>query len=209
MSALDSCQEIIGSIWATGPEESRKSILITSSVSGEGVSDVAYNLAKVLAEVKGARVCLIDAAFRHPSVHRRFDFKNTVGFSDLLQGQVGGISGVLQKTHFNNLFVITSGVLEKHQASNIDPQKVREIIEELNDKFDFLIFDSSGVCEQTDPLILAGQVDGVVMVVQAGRTRWEVAQKGKEQIEFAGANLLGVVLNRRKYYIPRSIYRNL
>ncbi|MFQ5715712.1 MAG: CpsD/CapB family tyrosine-protein kinase [Nitrospinales bacterium] len=205
METLESCRKIINSILSNGLEKGPRAFLVTSSVAGEGASAVAVNLAKFLAKYQGMKVCLIDANSRNPSLHAVFDFENYIGFSDVAAGKAG-LLDVLQRTEVPHLAVITSG---PDNLGNLEPQKTRSLIQQLNARFDCLIFDSSPVSDHSDPLALASLVDGVILVVHAGKTRWEVVQNAKEQLLIVHANILGVVLNQRKYYIPEFIYRKL
>ncbi len=208
MSALGPCQEIINSIWTDENKEDRKAILVTGSVKGEGVSGITFNLAMVLAEVRAAKVCLIDANFKNPSLHKRLKKENQTGFRDVLTGG-SSLSDAIQQTEVTNFDIITNGAVDSGKSANVEPNNVRAIIEKLKTRYDFVILDSSSISQDTTPLVLAGQVDGVVLVVRAGKTRYEVVQRSREQLEFVRAQIFGIVLNRRKYFIPKFIYRNL
>jgi Mrp family chromosome partitioning ATPase len=82
-------------------------------------------------------------------------------------------------------------------------------IEQIEEQYDWILFDSPPINSCNDSSALASKMDGVVMVVQAENTRWEVAQRAKEQIENDKVKILGVVLNRRKLYIPEWAYKLL
>ncbi len=208
MSVLGPCQEIINSIWTDENQEDCKAILVTGSVRGEGVSDITYNLARVLAEIRAAKVCLIDANFKDPTLHKRLKIENQKGFRDILTGGCS-LSDAIQKTEVQNFDIIPNGAVEREKSANVEPNKVRAIIDKLKTRYDFVFLDSSSISQDTSPLVLAGQVDGVVLVIRAGKTRYEVVQNSREQLEFVRARIFGVVLNRRKYFIPKFIYRNL
>ncbi len=208
MSILGPCQEIINAVWTDENAADRKAVMITASVEGEGVTGLTCNLARVLAEIRGSKVCLIDGNFSNPSLHKALNIENELGFCNILSGECS-LSDAIRQTDLPNFDIITVGTADNGKSHHVESNKVRAIIDKLKVKYDFILFDSSGVSQDTAPLVLAGQVDGVVLVVQAGKTRYEVVQKSKEQLEFVRAKVFGVVLNRRKYFIPKFIYRNL
>jgi Mrp family chromosome partitioning ATPase len=89
-----------------------------------------------------------------------------------------------------------------------DP-KFEDIVKELREKFSLVLFDSPPLAESSDALIIVPVADGVIMVIEAEKTRWQVAESARERMAMQGANILGVILNRRRFHIPRFIYRLL
>jgi len=208
MIMLEECERLKNNILSLNFGGTVKTIMITSSVNGEGCSTMALNLAETLAKNKTLNVLLIDGNLRHPTLHKFFDLENNAGLSDLILNRVSS-ADVFKRTRLPNLSIITSGDCNVNPDEIFESHKVRSFLAELKGRFNFLIFDSPPVNKYPDAHILAAQVDGVLLVVHAGKTRWEVAQKSKEQLEMAHANILGVVLNRRKYVIPRFLYKRL
>ena len=208
METLKACQRIINTIFPNGNGKSVQSILVTSSVKGEGASRIAASMAEFLAKYRNMKVCLIDASFEDPSLHTMYKLENDSGLINVIE-KPDTLNSVIQSTDVPNLSLITSGVsgaewLEVLQLGNIQP-----ILQELNKEFDVVIIDSSAVSRNTHSLDIAPHVDGVILVIHAGHTRWEVVQDSKGQFERAQAKFLGVVLNRRKLFIPDFLYRNL
>ncbi len=188
--------------------ESGKSFMITSSLRREGCSTVASNLASIFAKDGSLKILLIDGNLRNPSLHKHFELENDKGLSDLLLGRATA-DDVIQETTLQNLSVITGGNGKEDQTEFLENATLEEKLRSIKDKADYLIFDSPPVNAYPETHVLSSQMDGVILVVQAGRVRWEIAQKTKEQLELAHANILGVVLNRKKFIIPKFLYNRL
>lgn len=185
-----------------------KTILISSSVHGEGCSTVAVNIAKSLSQNGALKICLIDANFKTPNISTLFGIENAGGLSNLAPGD-WDIDGALKKTQFPNLLVIPAGKNSDNQDKILELDNLKILIDDLKKRFDYLIFDSPPINTFPDAHTLASLMDGVILVIYSEKTRWEVVQKAKEQLVTAGANILGVVLNRRKYVIPHFLYKRL
>lgn len=166
-------------------------ILISSPGAGEGKTTVAANLAAVMAQSK-KRVVLIDCDMRRPRVHKQLGIPNNRGLSDVFRGQAE-IKNVIRPWK-NNFAVITSGSLPPNPAELLASEKMTEILEKLKAYTDIVIIDSPPSLV-TDASLLAAKVDGVVLVVQPGRTEAEPARAMGEQLKRAGARVVGVVLN--------------
>jgi protein-tyrosine kinase len=109
---------------------------------------------------------------------------------------------VVQATPQPNLFVITSGHYETSPSNILEAPHMSEVLARLHERFQFVVFDSAPVNVYTDAQILGPRVDATVFVIEADRTRIDEVQRAKRQLERAGAKMLGVLLNRRKNYLP-------
>jgi polysaccharide biosynthesis transport protein len=172
-----------------------KSLLVTSSVQGEGKTTTAANLAVVIAQA-GHRTLLLDADFRKPGIHRIFDLPNALGLSTLLRSDATEIDNVAQNTEQEDLRVITTGPLPPNPAELLGSQRMRTVLARLARAADLIIIDSPPLQAVTDAAILASVADGTVFIVDFGRTRRAAVQSGREALAKAGARVLGVVLNR-------------
>lgn len=179
----------------TSMDKPLKTILITSASPQEGKSLTAANLVIVLAQA-GLQVVLLDCDLRRPSVHKLFELSNRSGLSDLLLHPSERKNGVLQTTSVANLSLLTTGPLPPNPAEMLVSQRVTKILEQLQSHADVVVVDSPPITAVTDAVIMAGKVDGVLLVVDAGRTRIAAARQAKEQLERAGANIIGVVVNK-------------
>jgi len=205
MSVREECEKLKNNILSIKSETPIKTIMVSSPIHGEGASTVALNFAETLAVDKALKVLLVDGNFRAPSIHKSFDMEKDHGLSDLIIGEAE-VGDVIKGTDTPNLFVVTSGTNEVNPAKVFESRKFKDLIEKLTEKFDYAVFDSAPVNASPDASILASHMDGVILVVRAAKTRWEVAQKAKWQLEMTHSNILGVVLNRKKYIIPNFLY---
>ncbi len=184
-----------------------KTLLFSASTEGEGTSTVLSNFAITLAS-DGDKVLVIDANLRSPTLHDLFSLDKKGGLTELLLGDKS-LKDVIKQTNLKNLSVITSGIPHSNPFAIYESQLLDSVIEQLEAQYDWILFDSPPITTCNDSTSLAGKVDGVVMVVQAENTRWEVAQSAKERINNGKANILGVVLNKRKMHIPNWAYKLL
>ncbi|HLF28443.1 MAG TPA: polysaccharide biosynthesis tyrosine autokinase [Anaerolineae bacterium] len=172
-----------------------KSIMITSPTPGEGKSITAANLAVVIAQA-GFKTIIVDADLRRPVQHRIFAVPNREGLSDLLCAPGPELNGHLQSTGIENLSVITSGTPPTTNPSELlSSQYMGRLASRLNQIADVIIFDVPPTLVVADAAVLSIQVDSVVMVIEAGRTRRDVARQAMSNLRQAGARLLGGVLN--------------
>jgi len=201
-------ERLKNNILSLNSERAAKTIMVVSSVSKEGCSTVVSNFAMTLAKNSSLNVLLIDGNFRHPTQHVAFRVENKTGLSDLVLGNAD-ISEAIKKTNLPNLSMITSGDFRGNPIEVLESSNLKGLIVKLKDQFDYLILDSAPVNTYSDSCILASQVDGVILVIHAGKTRWEVVHNAKRQLEMVHATISGVVLNRKKYVIPAFLYKRL
>lgn len=180
----------------SGADQEIKSIVLTSTGPGEGKSTTASNLATVYAQ-QGLRVLLIDADLRKPTAHYTFRLENHVGLTNVLTKQ-STLGQAVQGTEVPELFLLTSGPIPPNPAELLASNNMTELLKEMKEQFDMVIFDTPPVLAVADAQILANQVEGSILVVSSGRTDKEAAVKAKELLLKANAKLLGAVLNNRK-----------
>ncbi len=172
-----------------------RTLLITSTDPTEGKTTTVANLGTVMAQA-GLSVIVVDSDLRRPVLHQYFEASRNLGLTNALLDKSPSTDGYLQETEVENLRVLASGPLPPNPSELLNSQRMRELIERLKGEADVLLFDSPPILAVTDASILANQVDGVLLVVDAGATRQGMAQRGKEQLDKVGANLLGVALNK-------------
>lgn len=173
-----------------------KTLMVTSSGPGEGKSTTAANLAVVFAQL-GKKVLLVDADLRKPTVHKTFGVNNLFGFTTVLTKQATLGSAVLE-TEEKDLYILTSGPVPPNPAELLSSKSMEQFIEEANEQFDYVLFDTPPLLAVADPQILANKVDGSIFVVFSGRTEIDQAKKAKELLENAQSKLIGVVLNHKE-----------
>ncbi len=177
-----------------------KSLVVTSPNPVEGKSTTLANLGVVMAQA-GKSVVLVDSDLRRPMLHKIFQLQNKEGLTSVLLQDEPSLDGHLQETGIENLRVLTSGPLPPNPSELLGSQKMRQLIEQLKDRADVVLFDTPPAIPVTDATVLAAQADGVLLVADAGRTRRNMARQAVENLRQVGANLLGVALNRLS---PRS-----
>ena len=176
--------------------EERRNIVITSSIPGEGKTTTACNLAVVLAQA-GHSVILVDADFRRPEIHNVFNYPRNLGLGNLILGNVPEADLILP-TSVPNLRIVCSGPTPPNPSELLGTSSMDRIISRLNTMSDLVIFDTPPVGAVTDATVLSTLCDGVVLVVEQGRTRIPVIQRTCETLQGVGADVLGIVLNKAK-----------
>lgn len=176
-------------------DEPVRTLLVTSSIPGEGKTTTASNLAVAFAQA-GRRVILLDADLRKPGVHKVFDLPNAAGLTSLLRTDDVAIDDVVQATEEERLHVITTGLLPPNPAELLGSKRMKTILERLVAAADLVIVDSPPLQAVTDAAILSAITDGTLLVIDAERTRRGAAGHGREALAKADARVLGVALNR-------------
>ena len=173
-----------------------KTLLITSPIPEAGKSSVSINLALTMAQDK-YKVVLVDADLRKPTIHKIFKQDNKTGLTNILVGDKK-IKDVMRKlTEIDpNLYFIPSGPIPPNPSELLGSNKMKELIKELEEQADFVIFDSPPVIAVTDALVLATQVDGVILILNFGEVPREAAKQTKALLEKVKAKVLGAVLNK-------------
>lgn len=170
-----------------------KRILITSSVPEEGKTFISSNLAQSFARQENKKVLLIDADLRASRLHLAMGAQGTPGMADYLRGDADE-SQVIQVGAQGNLCFIPGGTAVSNPSELLHSEKMKSLLDRLSPVFDWIVIDSPPAIAVHDSSILADMCDGVLFVVRAGSTDFEVAQKAAA--EFRSDSLLGVVLNR-------------
>ncbi|MEH7125729.1 CpsD/CapB family tyrosine-protein kinase [Bacillus sp. JJ1773] len=171
-------------------------IVITSSTAGEGKTITSANLAVVFAQ-QGKKVLLIDADFRKPMVHNVFKKKNLIGLTSVLIKKTP-LSEAIKDTKIRNLYVLTSGPITPNPSELLSSKSMSDLLTAIRKEFDFIIIDTPPILPVTDAQILANQCDGVILVINCGKTKIEHAEKAKTLLLNVKARLLGAVFNNTK-----------
>ncbi len=181
-----------------------KSIVVTSSVAGEGKSSVAANLAATMAKT-GHRVLLIDADLHHPMQHRIWNKFNDKGLSNVIAEQLDS-SQVIEEV-MPNLELLTSGTIPPSPANLLDSQRLKMLIDYWSENYDFVIIDTPAIDFAADAPIIGRMADGILLAVKPSSVEREQANFSKEILEQSGQNVLGIVFNGiSPQSEPRSYY---
>lgn len=186
-----------------------KSVMLTSAVGGEGKSTISSLLA-ITAARKGLKTVLLDCDFRKPTLHKLFDMKRAKGLTEVLSEGIP-IKSVIKKSEQELLDVVTAGKPTPHPSELFDTRAIATIIEELKFFYDFAFVDTPPVIPVSDPMLLAPEMDGAILVIKAGSTAREVVQRAAEIMNSNTTNLIGVVMNNSTkslpYYFDYAKYR--
>jgi capsular exopolysaccharide synthesis family protein len=184
-----------------------KVIAVCKANAGEGSSRVACHLAIAFTNDPRARIVLVDSDLRHPGLHALLQVSQENGLYETLIEGPATTKDRIKKTGLPNLSVITSG--SPPDAYSVPPTLSADIFQVLKEQFSVVIVDTPPVLADVSAVGVAAQCDGAILVLQAEQTRWEVAREAQARLQRAGVNLLGVVLNRRRYPIPEFLYKRL
>ena len=174
------------------PDNPPRIIAVSSAVPGEGKTTTAMNLAAALAEA-GARVCLVEADLRRPTVAGELGLVGDVGFTTVVIGKAP-VESVLQNAG-RNLAVLTSGPIPPNPSELLLSKHAKQVIFDIAAKVDFTIIDTPPLLPVTDGAELATVADGMILVHRAGKTTRDQALRAMEALDKVGKKPIGVVLN--------------
>jgi capsular exopolysaccharide synthesis family protein len=172
-------------------DEPIRTLLVTSPGPEEGKSTTVANLAVTMAQ-GGRRTILVDCDLRRPSLHAFFDLQAEPGLTNLVVGECE--EPPLLETGVENLWLLPSGSKPPNPADLLGAKKVDQIIAGLLERADIILFDAPPVVAVTDAAVLGSRLDGVLLVIQAGKTRRDQAERAKEMLEKARARIVGATL---------------
>ena len=190
------------------PDKPVHTILATSTSPDDGKSTTIANLAVTFAAA-GSTTILVDADLRRPHLHKLFGLSNEAGLTTLVTEMARkegseNVAPPLQATEVPNLRVLTSGPVPPNPAEILASQRMADILTLLRNEAEYVLIDTPPVIAVTDAAVLAPRVDGVFLVVNAGKTRRDLAAKARDILQQVNANILGVVLNNAK--LDKSAY---
>lgn len=171
-----------------------KTVLITSSLPGEGKSTTATNLAISLAQA-GQTVCIVDADLRRPMINEYLGLDRNAGLTTALLGQAD-INDLLQPWGEENLFVLTSGRIPPNPSELLGSDQMQNLLGRLESIFDMVIVDAPPLLPVTDAAVLSQHVGGVVVVVGVQKLKAQDLERSLNALQMVQSNVLGVILNR-------------
>lgn len=205
---LSNHSEIEGNLLAAAGSQSIKTIFVTSCHDKEGKTSSALILAISLATKSNAKVLLIEGNFNSPAAYSFFNSKCSPGMTDFLNLSTP-LETVCRQTEYKNLAFMPHGSEAVKSQDTLKPESFKNKLDILKERFDYIIFDGPSSFGNSDAIIFAKFFDGIVIVVECEKTRWEVLDVVKEKIQQVGGKILGVILNKRKYYIPGALYASV
>ena len=212
-SITESIRSIRTNILFSAAEAPLKKLLVTSAGPQEGKSTTVINLGIIFAQ-GGKRVLIVDSDLRRPRIHKAFNVTRDRGLTNLIMNEAKP-EQVIVNTKVPNLSVIPCGPIPPNPSELLGLTRMQEIIDELGHQFDIILFDSPPIVAVTDAVVLSKKVDGVVLIIKAGRTTSEMVLKAKKQLTDVTAHILGAVLNDfnirgegYRYYYYYHYYRS-
>ncbi|MBP6342955.1 MAG: CpsD/CapB family tyrosine-protein kinase [Candidatus Omnitrophica bacterium] len=182
---------------------------VTSSVHSEGKTVTALNLAITLSQASNnAKILLIDADMRKGQMINYLGTGFHIGLSEYLSGKAQ-LNDVVFHVDIENLSFISCGAVPPNPAELLGSSKFKELLSNMRSQYEFVIIDTPPVIPVTDPVIVGTLVEGMVMVVQAGRTQRGIVKRAMELLEQGHINLVGHILTGIEYFVPQYIYRYL
>jgi capsular exopolysaccharide synthesis family protein len=172
-----------------------QALLISSAGPREGKTTTTANLAVAIAQT-GVRAIVVDSDLRRPALHRIFGLSNGAGLTSALLSREPGVGRFLQPTRFENLSVLTSGPLPPNPSELLSSRRMDAVVDALRKESDLILFDSPPALAVADASILAGKVDGAILVVDTGTTRALALQRAAEALARSKTKILGTVLNK-------------
>jgi len=186
-------------------QDLQNTIMVTSSDVGEGKSIISINLAVALANEIDYTVLLVDTDLRKPAIHKYFGLEPQYGLSDYLTGRAT-LNDILIKTGIGKLVILPAGTISDNSAELLSSEKMKMLMHELKQRYKdrYIIFDSTPLLVTADPLLLGIHMDGIVFVIQEGRTSQQSAMQSLSLMK--GWNVLGVVFNNVPHYLVKDHY---
>ena len=209
-AAAEAYRTLRTNIMFASPDKPVHTILATSTSPDDGKSTTLANLAITFAAA-GSPTVLVDADLRRPHQHTIFGVSNDTGLTTLVaelararDAERDAVELPLKDTQVENLRVLTSGPAPPNPAEILSSQRMAQVLEMLRGQAEYVLIDTPPIIAVTDAAVLSPRVDGVLLVVNAGRTKRDLAIKARDMLRQVNANILGVVLNNAQ--VDKSAY---
>jgi capsular exopolysaccharide synthesis family protein len=183
-------------------DNNMKTILVTSATPGEGKTSTLLNLSVAMAQ-NDKKVIVIDCDMRKPRIHKALKISNNSGLAEFLM-KGDDISTFIHRIDSLNIDVMTSGKIPSNPSELLHSNVMKEMVEALKYKYDYVFFDSPPVVPVTDAVVMSSYIEGAILVVESGGAEIDLVKKAKESLVASGIEILGVVLNRIPMDDPKA-----
>ncbi len=191
--AAECCRSIRTNLLFSGADRALKVLTVSSPNPREGKTTSVIYMGTTMAQ-SGQRVLLVDTDMRRPRLHKSMGVSRGLGLSNLMLGE-SSFEDCIKSSEIPNLFVLPCGPTPPNPVELLLSKKFEQILDELRTRFDCIILDSPPLQAVTDPVVLARRSDGVIIVVQAGKTLRDDLARSAKQLHDVNANVIGVILN--------------
>ncbi|HVB85823.1 MAG TPA: CpsD/CapB family tyrosine-protein kinase [Candidatus Dormibacteraeota bacterium] len=188
--------------------ESSKVVAFCGVDRRAGCSWICARAAEFLTTQTPARVCIVDANLRDPSLHQHFRSKLSPGFAEAIRS-TAPIDNFVRTTRTDRLWLMTAGEVSEDPNGVLSAGRLQTRFGDLREEFDFLLIDVPAIGASREALLIGQLSDGIILVVASNATRREPARVAKQNCDEAKIPILGAVLNKRTYPIPEALYRRL
>jgi capsular exopolysaccharide synthesis family protein len=206
-ATLHNYRTLADQIYLLMKDKGIKTLLIGASVEREGVTTTVTNLGTYLSKTANHKVLIIDANLRNPGVYKFPKAGEGVGIGELLEDKTSFDKAI--KDIGNNLCVLPAGKTNLNPITLLSSRKMQELVKQAKEQFEIVLIDSPELNNYKDALLVATYVDAVAIVVNEGKTRKQVVKAAIQPLIEGKANVIGVILNRRVFAIPRFIYNRI
>jgi capsular exopolysaccharide synthesis family protein len=180
-----------------------RSIVISSAMSGDGKSTVAFHLAEIACAM-GQRVLLVDANLRQPVIHKLSDLSNFWGLSNLISTNLPMTEAIRSAPFMNQLSILTAGPLPPDPAKLLSSEKMKRLMEDFHNNFDLVIYDAPPLLGLADASLLTPHTNGILLVVRMDKTDSSVLKRALDSLKMSRINVLGIVGNAHKQNFGRN-----
>ncbi|MEP9409999.1 MAG: polysaccharide biosynthesis tyrosine autokinase [Candidatus Brocadia sp.] len=202
-----SYQNLSDQMYLLMKDKNLKSIMITACSPADGSTTIIANLANFLSNKAGHKVMVIDTNLRAPAIHEVFNVSDSTGLANVLEGKIPLEKAVQDISP--NLTVLPAGNTALNPTPLLDSTRMASIIKAAREKYELVFLDYANLRSFKDACVLCPYLDGIVLVVNEGKTSRHVLQTILTPLKQKKANLIGVIMNNRTYSIPRIIYERL
>ena len=191
-------------------ERNSRVIMFTSAVKGEGKTTLISYLTRMLSSSGNAKVLLVDCSVLHPQLHEIFAQQNDAGILDYL-AEEADLETITKRVESGGFDLVTVGSQRGGDIRQplFHSERMRLFFRQAAEKYDYILVDSSSILEAPETSIIGSYMDGIVLVIHAGKTKREVLKRAMLMVEKLNGKFIGSVLNKKKYHIPEFIYRRV
>lgn len=200
-------QNLSDQIYLLMKDKNLKSILVTAALPLEGSTTITANLVNFLSNKAGHKVMVIDANLKSPAIHKVFNISDNTGLANVLEGKISWEKAAQDLGP--NLTVLPAGNTSLNPTPLLDSTRMANVIKAAKEKYELVFIDYANLRSFKDACVLSPYLDGIILVVNEGKTRHHTIKPLLAPLKHKKANLLGVILKNRTYAIPKMIYERL